>query len=208
MRCIYLHGFASSPKSGKARYLVSKFQELGLELDVPDLNLGDFRRMTISAVLEFLHSTYTEPIAVIGSSLGGYIALLLAQQNPLVQKLLLLAPAITFPFGIKGWLGTEAIAQWQEMGYREFWHYEAQRLVPLNYQFYEDVQSYATVQFERELPIVILHGKRDEVVPVHISTQFAQNRPYVDLHIVDSDHSLGDSSTLSYLWQLVSRHIV
>lgn len=97
MRYVYLHGFGSSPNSGKARYLAGKFQELRLQLDVPDLNLGDFTSMTISRVLAHLQAVYAEPVSVIGSSLGGYIGLLWAQQSLLVQKLLLLAPAIAFP---------------------------------------------------------------------------------------------------------------
>ncbi len=208
MRYIYLHGFASSPQSGKAKYLAGKFQELGLQLDVPDLNLGNFSQMTISGVLAHLQSTYNESSAVIGSSLGGFIGLLWAQHSPLVQKLLLLAPAITFPRAIAEWLGAEAIQQWQELGYREFWHYEAQRPVPLSYEFFRDAQSYADQRFDRVVPTVILHGKRDEVVPVQVSENFAQTRPHVVLQIVDSDHSLGDSPTLHYLWQLVTQHML
>jgi hypothetical protein len=208
MRYVYLHGFGSSPNSGKARYLAGKFQELRLQLDVPDLNLGDFTSMTISRVLAHLQAVYAEPVSVIGSSLGGYIGLLWAQQSLLVQKLLLLAPAIAFPRAIAEWLGNQAIQQWQELGYYEFWHYETQKPIPLSYEFFKDAQSYTDQQFDRAVPTVILHGRRDEVVPVQVSENFAQSRPYVDLHLVDSDHSLGDSPTLNYLWQLVSERIL
>lgn len=74
MRYVYLHGFGSSPNSGKARYLAGKFQELRLQLDVPDLNLGDFTSMTISRVLAHLQAVYAEPVSVIGSSLGATLA--------------------------------------------------------------------------------------------------------------------------------------
>ncbi|NEQ23366.1 MAG: esterase, partial [Microcoleus sp. SIO2G3] len=37
MRFIYLHGFASSPKSAKAFYLCDRFAELDISLEVPDL---------------------------------------------------------------------------------------------------------------------------------------------------------------------------
>jgi hypothetical protein len=188
--------------------LAGKFQELRLQLDVPDLNLGDFTSMTVSRVLAHLQAVYAEPVSVIGSSLGGYIGLLWAQQSLLVQKLLLLAPAIAFPRAIAEWLGNQAIQQWQELGYYEFWHYETQKPIPLSYEFFKDAQSYTDQQFDRAVPTVILHGRRDEVVPVQVSENFAQSRPYVDLHLVDSDHSLGDSPTLNYLWQLVSERIL
>jgi uncharacterized protein len=36
---IYLHGFASSPRSSKARYLRDRFKAINLNLAVLDLNL-------------------------------------------------------------------------------------------------------------------------------------------------------------------------
>ena len=36
---IYLHGFASSPRSRKAVYLQTQFAEIGINLEVPDLSL-------------------------------------------------------------------------------------------------------------------------------------------------------------------------
>ena len=96
MNYLYLHGFASSPQSTKARYIQKKFAELGLALHVPDLNLTDFSTVTLSDQLAYLNLTYlndNEPLVVIGSSLGGFLAVQLAAQNPLVQKIVLFAPA-------------------------------------------------------------------------------------------------------------------
>jgi len=48
-RFVYLHGFASSPSSRKARFFAERFRELGIGLEVPDLAEGDFRNLTLSA---------------------------------------------------------------------------------------------------------------------------------------------------------------
>ncbi len=50
-RFIYLHGFASSPVSRKARFFVERFRELGIRLEVPHLAQGNFRNLTLSAQL-------------------------------------------------------------------------------------------------------------------------------------------------------------
>ncbi len=43
-RFIYLHGFASSPSSRKARFFEERFRELGIGLEVPDLAEGRFSK--------------------------------------------------------------------------------------------------------------------------------------------------------------------
>ena len=43
---IYLHGFASSPQSQKAQAFKQQFDQLGLPLQIPDLNQGDFSRLS------------------------------------------------------------------------------------------------------------------------------------------------------------------
>ncbi|HEY9297370.1 MAG TPA: YqiA/YcfP family alpha/beta fold hydrolase, partial [Phormidium sp.] len=39
---IYLHGFASSPDSVKAKYFRERFWDLGIDIKTPDLNQNDF----------------------------------------------------------------------------------------------------------------------------------------------------------------------
>ena len=118
MNYLYLHGFASSPQSYKAQYMQRKFIELGLTLHVPDLNLNDFTTVTLSEQLAYLDRTYLnnqEQSIVIGSSLGGFLAVQLAARNPSVQKLILFAPAFGFSQRIAQNLGTENISKWQEL---------------------------------------------------------------------------------------------
>lgn len=202
MNYLYLHGFASSPNSYKATYMQQKFAELGLTLHVPDLNLNDFSKVTLSEQLAYLDRTYLhnrEPISVIGSSLGGFLAVQLAAKNPLVQKLVLLAPAFGFGERITQNIGAKNVAQWQQDGSREFYHYGLKRNVNLQFQFLIDAQKYSEAQLTRSLPILIFHGIHDDVVPASLSEEFTKTRSQVTLKLLDDDHALG--SDLINIWQ-------
>ena len=48
MRVVYLHGFASSPQSSKAKFFAGKFAEAGVAFEAPRLDDGEFRNLTIS----------------------------------------------------------------------------------------------------------------------------------------------------------------
>jgi hypothetical protein len=202
MKYLYLHGFASSPKSTKAKYMQQKFAELGLTLHVPDLNLTDFSTVTLSEQLSYLDRTYlqdNQEITVIGSSLGGFLAVQLAAQNLLVQKLVLFAPAFGFSQRIAQALGEENIKQWQRSGSREFYHYGLKRNVNLQFQFFVDAQKYSEEKLLRSLPMLIFHGINDDVVPASLSEEFAKRRSQVTLKLLNDDHALGRD--LESIWQ-------
>lgn len=202
MNYLYLHGFASSPQSTKARYMQQKFAELGLTLHVPDLNLTDFSTVTLSEQLDYLDRTYlynNEPIIVLGSSLGGFLALQLAAKSLLVQKLILLAPAFGFSHRIAKALGEENVTKWQLDGIREFYHYGLKRNVNLQFQFFVDAQKYSEENLARSLPMLIFHGIYDDVVPASLSEEFAKRRSQVTLKLRNDDHALGKD--LDSIWQ-------
>lgn len=87
---LYIHGFNSSPASGKARQLLGAMRGLGLEgrLRVPELH--HHPRQAI-AQLEAAIAELGSPLLV-GSSLGGYYATFLAERHGL--KALLVNPAV------------------------------------------------------------------------------------------------------------------
>ena len=202
MNYLYLHGFASSPQSTKARYMQQKFKQLGLTLHTPDLNLIDFSTVTLSEQLDYLNRTYlnnNQPLVVIGSSLGGFLAVQLAAQNPLVQKLVLFAPAFGFSQRVAKTLGEENIVKWQLDGSREFYHYGLKRNVNLQFQFFVDAQNYSEEKLTRSLPILIFHGLHDEVVPASLSEEFMKRRSQVTLKLLNDDHALGND--LDNIWQ-------
>ncbi|WP_434683682.1 alpha/beta hydrolase [Pseudanabaena minima] len=208
MNYLYLHGFASSPQSTKARYMQQKFAELGLTLHVPDLNLTDFSTVTLSEQLQYLDRTYlynNEPIVVLGSSLGGFLALQLAAKSLLVQKLILLAPAFGFSHRIAKALGSENVTEWQQDGIREFYHYGLKRNVNLQFQFFVDAQKYSEENLTRSLPMLIFHGIDDDVVPASLSEEFAKRRSQVTLKLLNDDHALGKD--LDSIWQATKQFL-
>jgi len=179
-----------------------KFKQLGLTLHTPDLNLPDFSTVTLSEQLDYLNRAYLEsnqPLVVIGSSLGGFLAVQLAAQSPLVQKLVLFAPAFGFSQRIAKTLGEESIAKWQQDGSREFYHYGLKRDVNLQFQFFVDAQNYSDEKLTRSLPMLIFHGIQDEVVPASLSEEFMKRRSQVTLKLLNDDHALGND--LDNIWQ-------
>src|SRR5919202_3166457 len=98
MNVLYLHGFASGAKSTKGGYFGDRLLEHGIELRCPDLNEPDFASLTLTRMLDRLESELSmpaEPAVLIGSSLGGTLAILAAAKfPPPIEKPALLAPAV------------------------------------------------------------------------------------------------------------------
>jgi predicted esterase YcpF (UPF0227 family) len=70
-RVIYLHGFASSPHSRKARFFAAKLRAEGFTVEIPDLAAGDFEHLTLSGQLRVVETALSKgPAILIGSSLG------------------------------------------------------------------------------------------------------------------------------------------
>ena len=86
---LYIHGFASSPNSWKANLLKEYFQKQGYEnVFVPQIPVSPLK------AIDFLKEIYdSKPLKlVVGSSLGGFYALYLAQFFDI--KTILINPAI------------------------------------------------------------------------------------------------------------------
>jgi hypothetical protein len=199
---LYLHGFASGPASTKAEYLRDRFASFSINLNIPDLNQGDFSHLTLTRQLQQIEAElYPNPAAVvvIGSSFGGLTAAWFAEINLSVKGLILLAPAFNF---LSEWfpkLGAEKLNQWKTQGYLSIYHYAEKRDLPLHYQFLGDLSQYPDEQLQRQIPTLILHGIQDEVIPIQASRNYAETRPWVKLIELNSDHGL--ENVLGEIWQ-------
>jgi len=187
---IYLHGFASSPASSKARYFHDLLARAGASVSIPDLADDDFERLTISGQLDVLDQAVAgRRVHLMGSSLGGWLAALYAASHPQVERLVLLAPAFGFNRRWPERLGTAEMDRWRREGSLEVFHYGESRTRSIGYQLMEDAARYPDFPDVRQ-PVLIFHGAADDIVPFRYSEEFAKHRPNVTLEVVDSGHDL------------------
>ena len=199
---IYLHGFASSGASGKAAYFGERLRARGERFTAPDLNLPDFSTLTITRMIDQIHALSAaekEPVTLIGSSLGAYVAVNVAAKWPaFVRSLILLAPALDLRD-----LGGEQLQAWRESGQLRVFHFAYGRLIPVHYELYEDARRYDTMNADVRVPVLVVQGRRDVVVHPATVEAWCHARPNVELHMVDDDHQL--AASLPFIWDLTSR---
>jgi len=189
-RVLYLHGFASGPKSNKARNFSQRLEADGAQVAALDLTQGDFEHLTIGSQLRVVEQAAAgEPVALMGSSMGGYLAALYAARHTEVTRLVLLAPAFGFARHWPELLGPAAVANWRRTGWMDVSHYAEGRNRAVSYALLEDAAHYEDYP-DFTQPALIFHGAHDDVVPVEFSQRFAAAHPNASLEIVDSGHEM------------------
>lgn len=112
---VYLHGFNSSPASGKARQLGEHMARIGRLAEYVCPALPNSPREAIALIEAELASRGPEPVTLIGSSLGGFYATHLAEKYG--WKAVLVNPAVHAHILMRGALGTQTNwhtgEQWQ-----------------------------------------------------------------------------------------------
>jgi pimeloyl-ACP methyl ester carboxylesterase len=208
MHVVYLHGFASSAHSTKGTFLAAKFRERGVTLHTPDFNEPDFSTLTVTRMVEqvdrLIDGLGQGPVALIGSSLGGFVAVQVALRRK-VDYLVLLAPALDFSGKRLQTLGDRGLAEWEASGQLNVFHYGYGRLLPVHFGLYTDACGYDCVDAKLTMPILIFQGRRDASVSPEMVERWAASRPNVELHMLDDDHQLGAS--LDYIWTETRRFL-
>lgn len=202
-RVVYLHGFASGPGSTKAAYFGDRLRERHVRFDCPDFNEPDFAALSITRMLDQLGRVLAQapgPAALIGSSLGGTLAILAADRFARqIDRLVLLAPAVMFAKAGHHLLPPERIDEWRRRGALPFFHYGDNEERPLNFAFYEDSLQYDPFDAAFTQPALVFQGLRDTSVPYRTVEQFARSRPNVTLSLLDDEHQL--TASLPRIWQ-------
>ena len=191
---IYLHGFASGPGSQKALVFKERFKKDRLSLTIPDLQEGGFENLTltkqVSVVQKIIDERPDARFALIGSSMGGYLAALTAETRTQIEALYLMAPGFNF---LNRWMENMG---WDKNSLNllpyliQVFHYRYNKEMALKTDLFRDAIHWDSLPLSRKIPIRVVHGIHDETVDIQESRDFAKSRPWCQLKELDSDHGL------------------
>ncbi len=196
-RVLYLHGFASSARSTKAAYFERWFASLHVPFRCPDFNEPDFKSLTMTRMLRQLETELAgdgraaAPATLVGSSLGGTLAILAAARfADRVDRVVLFAPAVMFGKAGHHLLPPHRVEEWRQTGTLPFFHYAYGGERPLDFTFYEDSLQHDAFGARFNQPTLVFQGVRDAWVDFREVEAFAHTRPNVTLALLDDDHQL------------------
>lgn len=214
---LYLHGLASSPQSHKGQFFHQRLEAAGATVEMPDLNEGDFRGLSTGRAVALATrraAPLPAPLVVFGSSFGGRVALhTAAALADRVTGLVLMAPALRFGSIWERTQSPDTLARWQREGGLPVDHPAYPHPVRLGYGFYRDAlrtevldeDGALRLTLPPTLPVLILHGRADEVVPLADSERFVAHHRGATLVPLDSDHGLTDQT--ERLWDEAVRFL-
>ena len=210
---LFLHGLMSDMEGEKARYLADHAATRGwdflrLDLSGHGRSEGAFEDCTISRwrddALLALDHIGSRPVILVGSSLGGWIALLAALARPAqVAALLLVAPAPDMTERLAESLPDEAVAALRRHG---VWQrpsaYGAP--IPITQRMLDDGNRHCLLDRPIALscPVRILHGQQDADVPWQGSLKLAERLQSPDVETIllkHGDHRLSRPHELALL---------
>ncbi len=220
-RILFITGFLSKRWGNKSKALAQWCEEKGWGFCCYDVrgfgdSEGTFTDYTLSdwiadarAVIQMLCEGL--PLTIVGNSLGGWIAWLMAQEFPGIRRLVLIAPAFNM-MGVRAMsISAERQHEWHTAGWMPWDDDPIHRDWPLSWRWVEESEAHWKSSFNRLRPVqtTILHGEQDTVIDPAGSHRFAeellrQDPAFpLDLRIVSGDHRLSSPEHMELLRTIV-----
>jgi pimeloyl-ACP methyl ester carboxylesterase len=194
----YLHGFASSVQSNKARAFVQWGRDHDVTVNALDLRVPSLEHLRFSQILAKVRDAIADQgefgrAVLIGSSLGGLTACRVAEKEPRVCALFLMAPAFRIAETWRTRLGGEEWLRWRDTGRFQVKDHATGQMTFIDHEFVAEL-DFLDVGFpDVRVPTCIVHGTKDETVNIERSREWAKDRRHVQLIEVDDDHELTTS---------------
>ncbi|NPB06793.1 MAG: alpha/beta hydrolase [Aquificae bacterium] len=206
---IHLHGLASGVTGSKVSFMRAYFKrKKSFDFYAPQLEYGAHTTTELLELLAALVRGFSERYGEVwlsGSSHGAYAVLNLLRfyELPKVKRALLFAPSYCTLTLIVEHFGRECLEEWlegraafrmvEEAGEVEFRADWAKDVLERGYEIIRDGRVY----FPSEPPceLVVVHGKKDEVVPFSLSELFVSKVKVKEFLAPEDDHRLSRSFT-------------
>jgi len=199
---VLCHGFTTSKDSRTFLELEARLVEGGVGVLRFDFyghgdSAGRFEEITVSEAVRNVKAAWSwmreggfHPMGLVGSSFGGLASAAAAPDLKYLQALALKSP-------VTGSI-VDLIVEREKVDV-ERWKYDGFLRLPseegeghrLNYAFYEDGKNWSAFTRAREIgcPVCIIHGDRDESVPLEQSRAFVRQLKQGELHVIKgADH--------------------
>ena len=219
---LFITGFLSKRWGNKSKALAQWCTEAGWGFCCYDVrgfgdSEGKFTDYTLSdwiadarTVISVLKKS-PEPLTIVGNSLGGWIAWLMAQEHEQIERLLLIAPAFNMMAVRANTIAPERRHDWHSGGWMPWDDDPLHREWPLSWKWVEESQAYWASSFDHLRPVrtTILHGTGDTVILPDGSREFVnlvlRHDPCypIELRLLEGDHRLSSLEHMESLRRLV-----
>lgn len=204
---LLIHGFGSNKETKQFDEIEKMLNVLNISTFRVDqyghgVNKANFKNLTVTKAIAlvidaiyYLDKRGFKNICLLGSSFGGLTGFFATLSCPRVSLLILKSPASEMQGDLILKFKNIDLEKWKKDKFTKWVDRSGENI--LGYDFYEDANKYSIFRDIDKLnvPVLIIHGGKDSVVPVQQSINLQKNRNAV-VNIIDSaEHKYNEDET-------------